>query len=345
MDLLYFALALGFLILVHELGHFLAAQAVGIPIEEFGIGFPPRLVTLFTWRGTRFTLNLIPFGGFVRPRSGPSPESPDALRSAPPMHQFFVLVAGPLMNLLSALVFYLVVFLAFGRPVPSELVIWYVEPNSPAAQAGIRPGDRIVAVQQRPLEDLETLQKMVKDYAGRPLTLTLRRGDRTWTVTVVPRRNPPPGQGAIGVRLLEYGWEPAPLTERVLLAWETTVDHIRALAELPVRLVFGRRPAGEVLGLRGMYTSFQTALYVDMVLGHRLPVYTFYLMASLSVSLGVLNLLPFPVLDGGRIVVALGEMLFHRRLPVQWEYAIMLVGFLVLMTVMVLINLREWLPQ
>ena len=349
MDVLFFFIALGLLILIHELGHFLAARAVGIPIEEFGIGFPPRLFTLFTWQGTRFTFNAIPFGGFVRPQPGPTPESPDALRRAPQKHQLLVLIAGPLMNLVVALLVYVVVYLAFGKPVPRELVIWYVEPDSPAAQAGMLPGDRIVAVAGRPVEDLEDLQQAVQAHAGQPLPLTIRRQGEVLTVEVVPRRTPPPNQGPMGIRLLTYGWEPVPLLERFRLAWVTTVEQIRALVEFPIRLLTARtpeeRPQGEVLGFRGMYTSFQTALYVDRVLGHGLPVYALSLVASLSISLGILNLIPFPALDGGRITVILGEMLFRRRLPVQWEYALMLVGFFVLMLVMVLINLREWLPQ
>ncbi len=349
MDLLLFVLVLGFLVLVHELGHFLAARAVGIPIEEFGIGFPPRLVTLFTWKGTRFTLNLIPFGGFVRPKQGPTPDSPDALRAAPPKHQLLVLVAGPLMNLVTALVLFLVLFGSYGRPVPRELVIWYVEPDSPAAQAGLQPGDRLLEVAHQPVTDFSTLRELVKKYAGQPIPMKVRRGQTVLTVTVVPRPDPPPGQGAMGIRLLEYGWEPVPGQERVSLAWQSFAQQIEALVTFPIRLLTARtpeeRPAGKVLGFRGMYTSLQTALYIDRVLGHRPPVYALSMVASLSLSLGILNLLPIPALDGGRILVLLGEMLFRRRLPVQWEYAIMLAGFFLLMAVMVFINLREWLPQ
>ncbi len=349
MDALFFFVALGFLVLIHELGHFLAARAVGIPIEEFGIGFPPRLFTLFTWKGTRFTFNAIPFGGFVRPKPGATPEEPDALRAAPRKHQLLVLFAGPLMNLVLALLVYVLVYLAFGRPTSKEVVIWYVEPNSPAAQAGFQPGDRILTVAGEPIDDLKTLQQAVQEGLGQPLEVTVRRGTEIITLTVVPRAEPPPGQGPMGIRLLTYGWEPVPVLERLRLAWETTTEQIRALVEFPIRLLTARtpeeRPQGEVLGFRGMYTSFQTALYVDRVLGHGLPVYALSLVASLSISLGILNLIPFPALDGGRITVILGEMLFRRRLPVQWEYAIMLVGFVVLMVVMFLINLREWLPQ
>ncbi len=350
MDILWFVVVLGFLVLIHELGHFLAARAVGIPIDEFGIGFPPRLVTLFTWKGTRFTLNAIPFGGFVRPRMGASPDEPDALRAAPPRHQLLVLAAGPLVNLLFALLLYLVIFVSTGRPNPQQLVVWYVEPGSPAEAAGLQPGDRIIAVEGRSLKDeLGLLQRLVRERAGQPLTLTVLRDGQTLTLTVVPRPDPPPGQGPIGIRLLPFGWEPIPLWERVALAWETTWVQVREMVSFPVRLALARtpeeRPQGEILGFRGMFTSFQTALYIDRVVNLGVPVYTLFLVASLSLSLGVLNLMPFPALDGGRIVVILGELLVRRRLPVQWEYALMLVGFMVLMMAMFLINLREWLPQ
>ena len=99
----YFILALGFLILIHELGHYLAAKIVGIPVQEFGIGWPPRLMTLFTAGGTEFTLNLLPIGGYVRPQERPDDEQiPDELMAAKPWKRIFVLLAGSAVNLVGA---------------------------------------------------------------------------------------------------------------------------------------------------------------------------------------------------------------------------------------------------
>ncbi len=349
MDLLFFALALAFLILIHELGHFLAAKALGIEIEEFGIGFPPRLLRLFEWRGTVFTLNLIPFGGFVRPKGEGDPSKPDALAQAPPLRRAVVILAGPLMNLLVGGLAYLVIFAATGAPKNEAVLVWWVEPDSPAEAAGLRPGDLILAAEGEPTPSARALQQVVRAHAGQPVRLTLRRGDQTLTVTVAPRPDPPPGQGPMGIRIVDYGWEPVPWPERLRLAATALVEHTLALMRLPWDMLRAyltptpEPPPGEVMGFRGMYTSFQLAFAVDRAAPTPVPVYTLSLVASLSLSLAVLNLLPIPALDGSRLVLALGEWVFRRRLPWRVEFALMLVGFFVLLALMVLVNLREWL--
>ncbi len=349
MDVLFFALALAFLILIHELGHFLAAKALGIEIEEFGIGFPPRVARLFEWRGTVFTLNLIPFGGFVRPKGEGDPSKPDALAQAPPLRRAVVILAGPLMNLLVGGLAYLLIFGLAGAPKDEAVLVWWVEPDSPAQAAGLRPGDLIVAANDTPTPNAQALQKIIRQHRGRPVRLTLQRADQTLTVTAVPRVEPPPGQGALGIRIIDYGWAPVPWPERLRLAATTLVEHTKALIRLPWDMLraylspSAEPPPGEVMGFRGMYTSFQLAFAVDRAAPLPVPVYTLTLIASLSLSLAVLNLLPIPALDGSRLVLALGEWLFRRRLPWRVEFALMLMGFFMLLALMVLVNLREWL--
>lgn len=350
MDLFLFVLVLGVLVLLHELGHFTVAKAFGIPIEEFGIGFPPRIATLFTWKGTRFTLNAIPFGGFVRPKGDPQAHTHDALRRAPGWQQFLVILAGPAVNLVIAVGLYWVMFVSHGLPVEKSIVVWYVEPDSPAWQAGMQPRDRILAVNGIPVRDLDTLHNLVQAHQGEVMTVTVARGEGTVTLRVLARRNPPPDQGPMGIRIVPYGWEPVSAGQAVVHAVGTTWAYAHALFRFPVDLIMaqmGLRPApqGELLGFRGIYTSLKTAFLADTMLGHRMPVYTLSLVAGLSLSFGVLNLFPVPMLDGGRLVIILGEGLARRRLPVQWEYAIMLVSFFLLMALMLVINLREWLPQ
>ncbi len=349
MDLLYFAFALAFLILMHELGHFLAAKALGIEIEEFGIGFPPRVARLFEWRGTVFTLNLLPFGGFVRPKGDGSLTEPDALAQAPPGKRALVILAGPAMNLFLGVLAYLILFVGAGKPVSESVLVWYVEPQSPAQAAGLQPGDLIVAAEGQPVHEATTLQRVIRAHLGEPVRLTVRRGDATLEVTVVPRVEPPPGQGAMGVRIVEYGWEPVPVAEGVRLAFQAAYEHSVALFRLPWQMLqaylvpSAPPPPGEVMGFRGMYTSLRLAAQIDRAAPTSVPAYTLTLLAALSLSLGVLNLLPIPALDGARLVLALSEGLFRRRLPWRVEVTLMLVGFVVLLALMVVINVREWL--
>src|SRR4030095_761352 len=136
LTLILFVHAFAGMVIIHEFGHFIAARLCGIEVEEFGIGLPtPRALTLFTWQGTRFTLNWLPWGGFVRPKGENDPNIPGGLASASPWKRLFVLFAGPLMNLLAAVVIYSIIFNRVGVPDTSKVLIASVTPESPAAAA------------------------------------------------------------------------------------------------------------------------------------------------------------------------------------------------------------------
>src|SRR5512142_1550751 len=137
-----FILTFGGVVLIHEFGHFIAARLSGIEVEEFGIGLPtPGALTLFTWKGTRFTLNWLPFGGFVRPKGENDPNVPGGLAAASPWKRLAVLFAGPAMNLLAAVVIYSIIFSRVGVPDTSRVLVASVSPDGPAAQAGFQADD------------------------------------------------------------------------------------------------------------------------------------------------------------------------------------------------------------
>ena len=166
---------LGVLILVHELGHFLAARLVGIRVEEFGIGLPPRLWGYTAKNGVIYSINWIPFGGFVkmygqddlRPDGGAA-YGPDSFVSKPAPQRAFVLVAGVLMNLFLAVVIFIAISAGQGRP-SAQLFIDQVVPNTPAAAAGWQPGDQIVAVNGQAIDDANKLKQLTDTYAGREM--------------------------------------------------------------------------------------------------------------------------------------------------------------------------------
>src|SRR5512138_1924242 len=132
--LFIFLLALGGMIFVHELGHFIAARLAGIEVEEFGFGLPSKkLVTLFTWKGTEFTIHALPLGGFVRPKGENDPNVPGGLAAASPWKRLVVLFAGPMMNLLAAVVIYSIIFYRVGVPDTNRVLVASVTEGSPAA--------------------------------------------------------------------------------------------------------------------------------------------------------------------------------------------------------------------
>src|SRR5512144_305033 len=152
LSLVIFIIAFGSMVIIHEFGHFIAARACNIEVEEFGIGLPtPGAVKLFTWKGTRFTLNWLPLGGFVRPKGENDPNVPGGLAAASPWKRLAVLFAGPLMNLLAAVIIYSIIFNRVGVPDTSKVLIASVVPESAAATAGFKDGDILVSGNGQPI--------------------------------------------------------------------------------------------------------------------------------------------------------------------------------------------------
>ena len=197
---------LGILILVHELGHFVAARLVGIRVEEFGMGLPPRLWGYKARNGVLYSINWIPFGGFVRMYGqddmrpdGGAAEGSDSFTAKTAPQRAFVLVAGVVMNLLLAILIFMGIAIGQGRPGPnSEVVILSVVADSPAAAAGWLPGDRIIAAAGQSLSSADTIRAITENYAGRAMPVTVERNGQQISTEVVPRANPPEGQGKTG---------------------------------------------------------------------------------------------------------------------------------------------------
>ncbi len=339
--MLLFIAAIASLILIHEFGHFLVAKLLGVEIEEFGIGFPPRIVTLFEWKGTRYTLNWIPLGGFVRPKGEGDPDQPDALKLSPPPVRIAVLLAGPLMNLLAAVILLASIYALEGIPDTSRVVIYDVAPESPAATAGLQPGDLIRRIEDQPIHSLDDVHNVIQAHLGETLRVEVERDGQTLELHVYARPNPPEGQGAMGVVLTYPTAQAGPLTALrygVQGTWEFT----RMLATLPARLFQGGQSGVQLLGYRGMYEMYQQSRAADQEGGSIAN--TLFFFFQIALSLGLLNLIPLPALDGGRILLALGEWVARRRIPQRVEYLLNFVGFVLVVGLLALINLKEWLP-
>ncbi len=350
--LLTFIVALALMILLHELGHFIVARLVGIPIEEFGIGFPPRLFTLFEAGGTRYTINLIPLGGFVRPKvlndGSDGGDVVDALAVAPPGKQILVAFAGPVMNLLIAVILYALIFAHTGVPQTDKVLIVNVAPDSPAAAAGLQPGDIIVAINGAETNTMEAIHEQIYNHLGEPITMTVLRENKPVTVTLTPR-TPPPSTGAIGI-LMSYPVVRVGLPAAAWWGVRATWGDIVRIAMLPAQLIsHPNNPDMQLLGYKGMYQTYEQFRSADVQAAQQnpndaFPVNTLVFFIMVTVSLGVFNLLPVPALDGGRITVSFVELVSRRRLPVRAVNIINMAGFLLLLGVLLLVNLREWLP-
>lgn len=343
-SLLLFIFAIAALIVVHEFGHFLASKLSGIPVKEFGIGIPPRLFRLFRWGETDFTLNLIPFGGFVLPAGENDPDVPGGMSAASPWKRIFVLVSGPGMNLLTSLLLYIVLFAQLGRPDLSRVAIFDVQPDSPAAAAGLMSGDIVVSINDQPVNDTSTLRDAIYAHLGESIMVTYLRDGSEATVSLVPR-DPPPDTGAIGIAM-GNPYIPINPLQAVWYGGQAITQQIGALVALPGQLLSGQVSPEEsrLVGYKGMYDIYTEVRSADAQLGSNIPtgLNTLAFFASISISLALVNLLPVPALDGGRILFTLPEILFKRRIPPAYENAVNLVGLALLLFLALYINLQDF---
>lgn len=344
--ILEFILALGFLIFVHELGHFLFTKLFKIEVEEFGFGFPPRMLRLFKIKETEFTLNWIPFGAFVRPKGENDPDVPGGMNSAHPAKRLVILAGGPLFNLVTGVLLFSLVFSLSGAPVPNVVQIVYVNPGSPAESAGLMAGDQIVSVNQVTITNSSQLSSEIYANLGDEISIAYRRGDQVFTTRAVPRENPPEGEGALGITMGSLVRE-VNFIQAVPLAVRDTFTQARALISLPIQLIRGQVSADQarMVGPVGMYGLYDLVRSEDRQAAQEnpsnAPIRTIYLLAIISVALGITNLLPVPALDGGRILFVLPELIFRKRIPAQYENMVHLIGFAALIVLMIVITAQD----
>ncbi len=360
MTVVIFLLVLVALIVVHEFGHFVVAKWSGMRVDEFGLGYPPRAWG-FKKGETEYTINWLPFGGFVRiygedeqDRVLGTADLSRAFGSRPRILQALVLVAGIAMNVLFAWVL-LSTALALGTERaldPSELaeaksatlLVADVLPGSPAQKAGLMPGDEIERI-TRPDgaafagANADTFTSFVSgDAAGAPLTLTVKRDDKEFTYSVVPTTGIIPAhadRAALGVAVASAGIVPVPWwqapSEGATLTWELTKETASALWHFFSSLATGTADLSQVSGPVGIAGAVGTASR------HGLAA-LLALTAVISINLALINLIPVPALDGGRLLFVAIEAVIRRPLPAAATRAVNTVGFAFLILLMLVVT-------
>ena len=351
---LVFILAFGGMVLIHEFGHFIVARLCKIEVEEFGIGLPtPGALTLFTWQGTRFTLNWLPLGGFVRPKGENDPTIPGGLAAASPWARLAVMFAGPLMNLLTAVLIYSIIFSQVGVPDTSRVLISSVTPGGPAAQAGFQDGDILISGNDQPIHTYDELRVIVDANENKPVVFLVDRNGQQVELTVTPRMNDELDRIMIGVGLGVPFRSANSLTETLDLGARYAYINIRTLISLPAQMLRGTLAPEQsrLVGLKGIYDIFEQTVSHDVQATTSAPVSadpidqpirTLDLIASLSISLGIFNLFPFPALDGGRILFVLPEIIFRRRVPHRFENLVHGMGMALLLMFMIYVNVMDF---
>ncbi len=353
-----FIFAFGSMVIIHELGHFIAARLCKIEVEEFGIGLPtPGAIKLFTWQGTRFTLNWLPLGGFVRPKGENDPTVQGGLAAATPWRRFIVLVAGPAMNLLTAILIFSFIFYRVGVPDTSRVMVSSVVTNSPAQEAGFQDGDIFISGDGRSIASYDDLRAIVDANAEQPVVFLMERDGGEVELIATPKFFEDDNRVMIGVGLGVPFVRSNSAVETLGLGARYTYFSVRNILSLPAQLIRGTltEEQSRVIGLKGIYDIIGQTVSRDIEASANAsagtapsadpmdqPIRTLELIAALSISLGVFNLFPFPALDGGRIVFLLPELIFRRRVPAQVENLIHGLGMTVLLVFMIYVNVMDF---
>ena len=367
MLILQFILAFGVMLFLHEFGHFIVSKAFGIEVEEFGFGLPPRLCKLFTWKGTEFTLNLLPFGAFVKPKGEFDDPSDNSLRAAPAWQQILILLAGPAMNLLTAVVIFTICVHQVGAPEPSIVILDKVEPGSPAETAGMLPGDRLLQIGDTEITHYDMVSETVKQHLDEPTPIRVSRNGKTLDLTVTPLSNPPEGRGAMGV-IITYAVRDIGLFESIKAGFADTYYMTKSYLTGLGQIITGQVKLGmeSIVGPVGMYSYFSEAAEIDeerqaAIQEHKAELeeagvtseirtasnsngawtsrLTFF--GLISVCLGVTNLFPIPALDGGRILFLLPELFFKKKIPLKVETAFNGVCMTLLLVLMAAVMFKD----
>ena len=344
--LIAFALVLGVLVFVHELGHYLAARWRGVHVDAFSIGFGRPLWRRTDRRDTEWRLGWLPLGGYVKLHGQEVPEETDAATRAswrpgqtfhekPVLDRAIVVAAGPVANYLLAVLLFAGLYMTVGQPASNTAVGAVVE-GSAAARGGLRAGDEILALDGERVARFEQVQRHVQPRAGRPIELRVARdgGERTLTVTPDAREGPQGPVGVLGIQGGAVRYERlGPLAALATGASQTvdvTWQSLTSIAEM----LAGQRSARDLGGPIKIAEVSGEAASLGLA-----PLVT--LMALLSVSLGLLNLFPIPILDGGHLVFYAAEAIRGRPLPPKAQEYGYRAGFALLATLFVLVSWND----
>jgi regulator of sigma E protease len=344
LTIISFILVMGVVVFVHELGHLIAAKRNRIIVEEFGLGYPPRLFKVMERGGTEYTINAIPFGGFARMRGEDDPTDPGSFAAASRGARFVTLAAGPAMNFLLAFILFAILSLVQGMPDASKpgAIIEGLVPGAPAEQAGLRVGDRVIAADGQPVETVQDLQTYTSANLGKPIVYTVARADgQTVEITAIPRQNPPENEGALGIRI-GTALRPTMAHEALGAGARSLGTIVYMTFAIPANLIREGRPISEAgfMGPVGIAATTGQFVRLGINTDSLLPT-LLYFVGVISAALGLTNLLPIPALDGGRILFLIIEAIRGRRVEPAREGMVHLIGFGLLLLLVGLLTVRE----
>lgn len=360
MTILIFILVLVALIVVHELGHFFVAKWSGMRVDEFGIGYPPRALTFWKHNGTEYTLNWLPFGGFVKiygeddsmPETGKDPVDTKSFASKPHHIQALVLIAGIAMNMLFAWLLFSVT-LAIGLPRALEdadiarvrdavLVVGHVVEKSPAAEAGLQAGDTVLKAQYGTQTFTgaypDAFTSFVANSEGKEITIEVKRAHEVRTLVATPKHHlvpDDPQRYALGIGITPVGTIPTSIFEAPVEGARITAHATKEIALGLLHFFAGvftlSADLSQVSGPVGIAGAVGDASSTSLVA-------LLSLTAVISINLALINILPIPALDGGRLLFVIIEAVTRKPIPHGFANTLNTLGFALLILLMVLVT-------
>lgn len=339
-------LLLSFLVVVHEFGHFITARLFGVKVHEFSVGFGP-LIGKLNWKGVQYSFRWVLLGGFCKiagmdislegDPSEPPVKPEESFNFLKLWKKVIVIAAGPIFNLILAilLIFLMAAFVGLPSSIKSPApIIEQATPGSPAFEAGLKPGDKIVAIDEKPVKEWQDIPKLVSKSGGRTLKVTVERQNQTIEKQITPFFNPIEKRYLLGISPVP-NYERTSIGKAIKIAFVYTGDFIwqffKSFGQI-ISLAF----KGGVMGPIGMVTVIEQSA--------GLPLYhTFFLLIQISLFLFIFNMLPIPLplLDGGWIVILLLEKLFRREFSVEQKAAAQMVGLMAMLVLGVLVTYND----
>ncbi|MCD6550166.1 site-2 protease family protein [bacterium] len=361
LTIIVFLFVLGFLVFVHEFGHFILAKKLGVKVEEFGIGYPPAL-----WKVKRgetvYSINAIPIGGFVKLYGEEGNKligDPRSFVSKPPLKRALIVIAGVAMNfIIASLIFYFLLSLShftvqiplifdyqfpFGKQVDYPMIVG-IAPNSPAQKSGILPQDIVISGNNIKFRNSEELIRFINEHRGKEVVFLVKNlsDNKVREIRAVPRQNPPKGEGALGIAINDV----AQISYRKW--WEKPVSgflHSLNLAHYSliglgyyIKTSFIKKAieplASSMVGPVGILALTKLTLQEGIL-------QIIFLVAIISLALSIANLLPIPPLDGGRLVFILAEAITGKRVSADLEEKVQKIGMIFFLILFILVTSKD----
>ena len=341
MNIALFIISLATIILLHELGHFITAKFFKVKVEEFGIGFPPRILKL-KYQDTIYSINAIPLGGFVKFSGDENPDHPDSLESKPAYQRFIIIASGPLINLLLAIILFSSIYMIPRDSIYGTVIVESIIPDSPAQMSGILAGDSINLINGENIKSPYQIEYLLNYHQNSYLDWEIVRNNENITYELRPRYDRIQKKFMVGINLsivdpyketVNYN-----VFQSLIKGSRTMIDYIIMTKNEISSAISGTKPL-LVAGPIGMAQAYEELNSENNFSVKQKILFTINLMAIINLTLAIFNFLPIPALDGGRLFFILIEMITgEKRVSMTTERLIHVAGFFTLIMLAIIIS-------